>query len=192
MNALVRLEVGSVDAWRRWLERNHGRSRGVWLVFYKLGARGARRLIYSDALDEALCFGWIDSIVKRESDETYLRKFTPRTDAKKWSPTNLRRARALVRAGRMTEAGARVIGVPLRSAPRSRPPSASVEPRLPAVIRAALASRPKAAAFFAGLAPGYRGRYLGWILSAKQETTRARRLAQALDLLERGVKSLMK
>jgi uncharacterized protein YdeI (YjbR/CyaY-like superfamily) len=195
MKNLPRLDVGSAPAWRRWLVRHHAASKGVWLVFRKGSARAAS-MSYREALEEALCVGWIDSIVKRESDETYLRKFTPRANAKKWSDTNKRLARALIRAGRMKPAGLKVIGVSLAVGTRG---SAAVggPPRrgaatVPTFVRQALDSRPKAAAFFAALAPGYRQRYLGWILDAKQEETRARRLAEAVKLLEGGVKSLLK
>jgi uncharacterized protein YdeI (YjbR/CyaY-like superfamily) len=92
----------------------------------------------------------------------------------------------------MTEAGRRVLGVRVDSRPSAPRPQARGSADTPAFILAALARRPRAAVRFAGLAPGYRKRYLGWILSAKQETTRQRRLAEALDLLERGVKSLLK
>jgi len=194
MQNLPRLDVGSTQAWRQWLAHHHATSAGVWLVFRK-GIR-AKDLSYREALEEALCVGWIDSLVKRESDETYLRKFTPRTNPKKWSDTNKRLARALIRAGRMMPAGLKVIGVSLEvgargSAAVGGPPRRG-GPSVPAFVRQALDSRPKAAEFFAALAPGYRQRYLGWILNAKQEETRARRLAEAVKLLEQGVKSLLK
>jgi uncharacterized protein YdeI (YjbR/CyaY-like superfamily) len=195
MKNLPRLEVGSAQEWRRWLDRHHSASDGVWLVFRKVGVRAAS-MSYRQALEEALCFGWIDSIVKRESAETYLRKFTPRANAKNWSETNKRLARALICAGRMKPAGLKVIGVSLEVGAHGSAPVAGTQrrsaPTAPTFIQRALASRPKAAAFYAQLAPGYRQRYLDWILSAKQEATRARRLAEAVVLLERGVKSLLK
>jgi uncharacterized protein YdeI (YjbR/CyaY-like superfamily) len=190
MKTLPRLDVGSAEEWRRWLGRSHASAAGVWLVFRKDASR-VGRMSYREALEEALCFGWIDSIVKRESAETYLRKFTPRANVKKWSETNKKLARALIRAGRMRPSGLKVIGVPLRG--RGEPATAR-RPALdvPTFVQQALDSKPEAAAFFAQLAPGYRARYLGWILSAKQEETRARRLAEAITLLGQGVKSLMK
>jgi len=195
MKNLPRLDVDSAQEWRRWLARHHGVSDGVWLVFRKVGVR-ARVMRYREALEEALCFGWIDSIVKRESDETYLRKFTPRKNSKNWSETNKRLAEELIRVGRMRPSGFEAIGIvaftvnlaSLRTRPAARRPAIKAEP----FIQRALAKRPKAAAFYAQLAPGYRQRYLDWILSARQEATRARRLAEAIVLLERGVKSLLK
>jgi uncharacterized protein YdeI (YjbR/CyaY-like superfamily) len=190
MKNLPRLEVGSAQEWRRWLTRHGADSDGVWLVFRK-GAARAASMSYRQALEEALCLGWIDSTVRRESEEVYLRKFTPRRDTEKWSETNKGLARALIHAGRMKPAGLRAIGVPLKGRGRSASPGHS-RTRLPAFVQRALDSRPKAAAFFARLAPGYRQRYLTWILNAKQQETRVRRLAEAVKLLERGVKSLLK
>jgi uncharacterized protein YdeI (YjbR/CyaY-like superfamily) len=181
--------------WRNWLAANHRVSSGVWLITWKR-ATGRPTVAYEEAVEEALCFGWIDSIVKRESDETYLRKFTPRTNVEKWSETNKRLARTLIRADRMKPAGLKAIGVSLEVGTHGRAPAAGAQRRsartVPPFIQRALAERPKAAAFYAKLAPGYRQRYLTWILSAKQEATRARRLAEAIVLLERGVKSLLK
>src|SRR6201988_5270104 len=88
-------------AWRSWLERNHATQSGVWLVFYKPG----KGLTYDEAVEEALCFGWIASLIKRLDAERYLRKFTPRTSTGHWSAINLERIRRLKRAGRMTPAG---------------------------------------------------------------------------------------
>jgi uncharacterized protein YdeI (YjbR/CyaY-like superfamily) len=107
-------------AWRKWLERNHAASRGVWLHFHKKHT-GKASITYPEALDEALCFGWIDSIVRRIDADIYARKFTPRTNEKNWSARNLGHMQRLIDAGRMTEAGIRVLGVD-RAAPECRPP----------------------------------------------------------------------
>ena len=205
--SLPRLDVPSAAAWRAWLEQHHGSSSGVWLVFHK-GQSRPHGPSYQDALDEALCFGWIDSVVKRQDDRRYLRKFTPRTNRKNWSELNKRHARRLIQEGRMREAGRRAIGVPLRSTdPRAAGRGASPPPKrrlarqlehgdpgpeVPDFITAAIRTRPAAAALFAGLAPSYRRRYVGWITSARQDATRARRLAEVVELLEKGVKSVLK
>lgn len=184
---LPRLEVADARAWRAWLRRNHASSPGVSLVFRK----PARGLTHAEALDEALCYGWIDSLVRRLDEERYVLKFTPRTDPRRWSEANKAHARRLVAEGRMTEAGRRVIGVPLGDGPSETPrPAPPSEP--PPFVARALAARPRAAAFFSSLAAGYRRRYLGYVLAAKQPATRERRLAEVLDLLEQGVKTAMK
>ena len=90
--------------WREWLQNNHDRSTGVWLVFHKKGS-GLPSIDYEDAVIEALCFGWIDSIIKKIDEEQYARKFTPRNDNSIWSASNKVRIEKLINSGRMTEIG---------------------------------------------------------------------------------------
>ena len=98
------LYVTNRDEWRDWLAK-HGQSETeVWLIYYKKDS-GRPRIPYDDAVEEALCFGWIDSIVKRMDDEKFAQKFTPRRDSSRWSALNTQRVRKLMREGRMTEAG---------------------------------------------------------------------------------------
>lgn len=98
----------NLSAWRRWLRSHHQKQRHVWLVFLK-GDKSADGVSFSDALDEALCWGWIDSMVRRIDDERYARKFTPRVDPEQWSDSNLERLRRLLPAGRMQPAGLAVV-----------------------------------------------------------------------------------
>src|SRR5919206_1474760 len=98
------LYVKDRAAWRAWLEENHASEREVWLVYYKKHT-GRPRVPYDDAVEEALCFGWIDSLVKTLDADRYIQKFTPRVNARKWSRSNLERVKKLLREGRMTEAG---------------------------------------------------------------------------------------
>jgi len=90
--------------WRRWLEKQHAKSPGVWLVFYKVHT-GVPAISYADALDEALCFGWIDSLVNRLDEDRYMRKFTPRKPRSIWSDINRRKWKQLKAAGRLAPAG---------------------------------------------------------------------------------------
>src|SRR5215208_4566267 len=90
--------------WRAWLERHHETETEVWLIYYKKHT-GRSRIPYDDAVEEALCFGWIDSIVKRIDDEKFAQRFTPRKAKSEWSERNLIRVRALIREGKMTRAG---------------------------------------------------------------------------------------
>src|SRR5947209_19674397 len=98
------LHITNRDDWRAWLVKNHETEKEVWLVYYKKHT-GQPRIPYDDAVEEALCFGWIDSIVKRIDGEKFAQKFTPRQDCTRWSALNRRRVRKLIQAGRMTEAG---------------------------------------------------------------------------------------
>lgn len=174
------LHVSSRAEWRRWLRRHHESSRGVWLVFYK-GHTGLASVAYDHSVREALCFGWIDSLVKRLDDDRYVRKFTPRTPGSQWSPSNRRRWAELEAAGLLADAG-RAAAPGANAAP---PPAV---PDLPAYLARALKPHAKAWQFFQRLAPGYRRLYVQWIHSAKREATRARRIEQAIALLSAGRK----
>jgi uncharacterized protein YdeI (YjbR/CyaY-like superfamily) len=182
------LHVVKRGAWRAWLKANGGKEKEIWLVFYKKHT-GQARLAYEDAVEEALCFGWIDSIVKRLDDETYARKFTPRNLGSKWSELNIRRAKKMIAAGLMTAAGLALIDPALLHCRPAKPRAVPYgkEP-IPAFILEALAADAKAAAFFAGLAPSYRRLYVRWVGSAKKEETRGKRLAEMLATLRAGRK----
>jgi len=180
--ALHTFEARDCAHWRDWLAGHHATDSEVWLVFYKRHT-GKPILAYEDAVEEALCYGWIDSLVRRLDDERYARKFTPRKADSRWSTANRKRFAKLAREGRLMPAGL------------ARPPTArdGDAPRpsttnIPAYISEALAREPKAAAFFASLAPSYRRMYLAWIDSARQEETRARRLREAIGKLAAGEK----
>ena len=108
-----RLEVRTRAAWRSWLRRNHGRKSEIWLVLHTK-ASGKRSIAYNDAVDEALCFGWIDSTVKKVSALSRAQRFTPRREGSPVSEMNKARARRLVREGRMTAAGRAALGTALR------------------------------------------------------------------------------
>jgi uncharacterized protein YdeI (YjbR/CyaY-like superfamily) len=168
------------ESWRDWLEANHGTEREVWLVFYKKHT-GTPCMSYDEAVEEAICFGWIDSILKRLDDARYVRKFTPRVDTRKWSALNLKRAEKLKASGRMTKAGLAKIAEDARpSAPAPAGP-----PEVPPFFEEALAKNKAAREFFDELAPSYRRHFVGWVSSAKKEETRRRRLKEAISLLER-------
>src|SRR5260370_30597735 len=96
------------DQWRAWLEKNHTTETEIWLIYYKKSSARAR-VPYDHAVEEALCFGWVDSLVKRIDDEKYAQKFTPRKNHAKWSEPNKKRARAMIKMGKMTDAGLAVI-----------------------------------------------------------------------------------
>jgi uncharacterized protein YdeI (YjbR/CyaY-like superfamily) len=193
------LYVTSREEWRDWLTKHGESETEVWLVYYKQHT-GRPRIAYDDAVEEAICFGWIDSLVKRIDDEKFAQKFTPRRDAAKWSALNLRRLRKLMREGRMTEAGLAKVDVatlgkqtqPKQSSRKRDIPGS--EPRtddpdsIPAFVERALKANAKAWANFRNLAPSYRRNYLRWIMQAAKEETRERRLREAVSLLEQNKK----
>jgi uncharacterized protein YdeI (YjbR/CyaY-like superfamily) len=178
---LMRLEVRSRQQWRTWLEKHHASSPGVWLVFYKKHT-GVKSIPYEDSVREALCFAWIDSIIKRLDDDRYARKFTPRQPTSKWSAINRKRWEELKGAGLLTKAGLSAAPTGNRYAPRPAIPD------LPAYIAKAIKANPRAWSFFQELAPTYRRHFVGWIHTAKRPETRDRRIRESIALLEAGKK----
>jgi uncharacterized protein YdeI (YjbR/CyaY-like superfamily) len=169
------------DAWRDWLAANHEAEPEIWLVYAKKHT-GIASVHYDEAVEEALCFGWIDSLVKRIDGDRYARLFTPRVDGTRWSPTNRRRLAKVIAEGRMTGAGLAVAGGaqgPEPAAPKRTP----LRFVLPADIRVALRARPPAWRNYRRLPPSEQRKYVGWITFAKKQETRARRLAEAVGLL---------
>lgn len=176
--------------WRRWLEEHGGDEREVWFVYFKPGS-GGTSLAYEDTMEEALCFGWIDSIIQKIDEEKYARKFTPRTNTQKWSASNLRRVHKMISEGRMTEAGLRCIDpAVLARSPQEleRVDDAAAFEQVKDMLR----QHPQAWQNFIHLAPSHQRRYLGWISSAKGQPTRERRVQEAVALLEKNEKLSMK
>jgi uncharacterized protein YdeI (YjbR/CyaY-like superfamily) len=182
------LYVTNRDEWRAWLAKHHASETEVWLIYYKKHSTQPR-IPYDHAVEEALCFGWIDSLVKRIDDQKFAQKFTPRRDCNKWSALNKRRARKLIREGRMTEVGlAKIDQAVLDEEPRIKQKKKSRNLDLPRFVKLALLASPRASEHFQNLAPSYRRLYIEWIMSAKKEETRARRLREAVSLLEQNKK----
>lgn len=169
-----------LPAWRAWLAEHHASAREVWLVYYKPHAHQPT-LSYADSLDEALCFGWIDSLIRRIDEDSYARLFTPRVNREKWSAANRKRVRELIAAGRMTPAGTAVLPADLDAEPIQRPHPEREE--LPEFIRQALEQTGGLRAKFDALPPSTRRAYLNYILDAKRDETRQKRLALILENL---------
>lgn len=170
-------------SWRHWLERHHDSAREVWLLFPKKHANKPC-VSYSDALDEALCHGWIDSLIKKIDADWYARKFTPRTNKQKWSELNKQRVARLIRDHRMLPVGMEKFQTHEAGASDA---AASDKPRLPSTappfISRALKKNTKAWENFNKLAPSHKRQYLGWIMFAKRKETRQKRLNEAIALL---------
>lgn len=174
------VDVRSRRAWRAWLAKHHATVSKVWLVFHKTHT-GTPSIDYDAAVEEALCFGWVDSLIKRLDEDRYARKFTPRKADSKWSPSNRRRYAQLKAAGRLAAAGK--ARQPTRRNAYGVVPETS---KVPADIAKALRAMPKAWACFQRLPPSHRRRYLLWIMTAKLNETRQRRLREAVRLLLQG------
>ena len=173
----------TADQWRKWLEEHHDSESEVWLIFYKRHT-GVASIAYLDALDEALCFGWVDSLVKRLDDSRYARKFTPRKADSRWSVINRKRYAALKASARLKPAG--INRAPTDRSNGPRPPRFQMPRTLPRYIQTALRKQPAAWRYFQTLAPSHQRRYIGWIETAKREETKSRRLLEAIRLLAAG------
>jgi uncharacterized protein YdeI (YjbR/CyaY-like superfamily) len=190
MGKRTMLDVTRRDEWRAWLEKHCESETEVWLVFFKTHT-GRPHIVYEEAVEEALCFGWIDSIVRRLDDARYARKFTPRTSTSSWSASNRGRLRKLIREGRMTPAGLAKItdaGTVGQGVAERREGESREEPALPPAMMRELRANTEAWKCFSRLAPSYRRNYLRWVMSAKKDETRLRRLREAIGLLAQNRK----
>lgn len=179
--------AASRDEWRAWLQQNHDKASEIWLVYYKKNS-GKPSVSYDEAVEEALCFGWIDGITKTLDADRYAQRFTPRRHKSNWSEPNKRRVEKLIREGRMTPAGLAKISYDLDAWSASVPPASAPKGDLPVpdYLKEALILNPLAWENFTNLAPSYRRDYIRWIEAAKREETRNKRIAEALELLAEG------
>jgi uncharacterized protein YdeI (YjbR/CyaY-like superfamily) len=170
--------------WRSWLKKNHARCDGVWLIYYRTST-GKRRLSWEAAVREALCFGWIDSKVKPIDDERYKQIFTPRKPRSVWSKVNKEHIAELIEADLMTDAGLRAVDIAKKNGAWSllEPVDALI---VPADLESALRGSTSAQETYDALSKSAKRAVLYSLYSAKREATRAKRLAEALALLESG------
>lgn len=181
MADLTTLEFRNRDQWRTWLAKHHASSPGIWLVCHKRHT-GKKSMSYEDMVREALCYGWIDSLVKRLDEDRYVIKVTPRRPTSKWSEINRKRWAELKAEGSLTTAG--LAAAPTKNTYALRP----VIPELPGYIAKALKTHSKAWQFFRSLAPTDRRSFVVWIHIAKRQDTRERRLRESMRLLAAGRK----
>ncbi len=167
--------------WRSWLEKNNRSKKEIWVIYYKKHT-GKSKLDYNETVEEALCFGWIDGILKKLDEERYTVRFTPRRKSSIWSETNIERVRRMIKEGRMTEAGKRAFD---DMDPDKVDPSLSISgskivapPYVEKIFRKrGIIER------FESLSPSHRKRYIYWITTAKKEETRIRRAERAVDMI---------
>ena len=175
--------------WRAWLEQHHATDPEVWLVYTKKGC-DKPSATYLESLEEALCFGWIDSLIKKIDAEKYARKFSPRRAGSQWSETNKHLVAKLIMEGRMTGAGLATVDFALPEADARRPKRPELP--LPEWLKAGLMTSPKAWENFNSLPPSHRREYIGWISDAKKEETRQWRIREAIRTLEKNERLGMK
>ena len=178
--ALEDVYVPTRAAWRQWLAKNHDRSPGIWLVFDRKSSR-PDRLAYADSVEEALCFGWIDSTVRSVDPAHYKQLFTPRKPKSGWSRINKERVERLIAEGLMTPAG--MARIDQAKANGAWVALDEVEALIvPPDLSDALAADPAARTHFERFSPSARKAYLYWLNGAKRPETRARRLAEIVRL----------
>ncbi|MEJ7812761.1 MAG: YdeI/OmpD-associated family protein [Gemmatimonadaceae bacterium] len=186
-SALERLYVPDRAAWRRWLAEHHATSPGVWLIFDKKRSR-PERLAYGDSVEEALCFGWVDSTVNALDDARYMQRFAPRKPASAWSRSNKDRVARLTEQGLMMPAGVAAVEAGKRLGGWTSGDAVEAL-EVPPDLAAALAAHPTAARNFAAFAPSARKGYLHWVTQAKRSETRSRRVAETVALAAENRKS---
>jgi uncharacterized protein YdeI (YjbR/CyaY-like superfamily) len=183
----VIFEFENANAWRDWLHKSHAKSPGVWVRLAKKGAE-AKSVSHAEALEVALCYGWIDAQKRGESAHAWLQRFMPRAKKSIWSKINRQKALELIKAGRMQPAGIEEVE---RAQADGRWVSAYDSPRgaaPPPEFQAALDKNKRAKAFYAKLDSANRYAFLFRIQTAKKPETRARRIEQFIAMLERGEK----
>ncbi len=185
---MKRVHPSTRSQWRNWLARNHDKElQGIWLVFEKKHT-GKPSLLYEESIEEALCFGWVDSVIRRIDEYRYCRKFTPRRDASVWSRTNRKRVQKVIREGRMTPFGLAKVQAAKKLGNWATDPRPIIQMEIPPELAGALSQNPKAKIFFDKLAPSFRKHFIGWISTAKRPETQAKRIMESLRLLETGQK----
>ena len=177
---LEEVYVPTRAAWRRWLAAHHESSPGIWLIFDRKGSR-PDRLAYADAVEEALCFGWIDSLVRSIDEGRYRQLFTPRKSKSVWSRTNKERVARLIAEGRMTATGLARIEEAKRNGSWTALDAAEAL-AIPPDLEAALAANRKAHEHFHAFPPSAKKAYLSWLTTAKRAETRATRLEKIVRL----------
>jgi uncharacterized protein YdeI (YjbR/CyaY-like superfamily) len=176
----------SAESLRRWLERRHDRAGEVWIGFYRKDS-GKRGISYAQALDAALCFGWIDGIRKKLDDVSYVNRFTPRRPGSVWSTVNIRHVERLKAAGLMHAAG--LAAFEKRDPAKSGIYSFEQRPtRFPPQHEATFKATPEAWAHFGAQPPGYQRLGIWYVMSAKRDDTQARRLQQLIDSHAKGTR----
>ncbi len=175
------------EEWHEWLEINHSVEQEIWLVFFKKHTN-VISLDYNESVKEALCFGWIDSLIKRLDSERYCRKFTPRKNWAKWSAVNIKRMSELIDSKRMTPFGSDRFDRKLLSSNQVK----SKEFTIPSYIKKAFKNEPQAAVNFTNLPSSHQKKYVGWIDSAKREQTKIKRLDEAIQFLKSNKRLGMK
>jgi uncharacterized protein YdeI (YjbR/CyaY-like superfamily) len=185
VKSLPKIHPKTRRGWRSWLEKHHAASDGVWVLFYR-SSSGKKRLPYGDAVEEALCFGWIDGVLKPIDDESYMQLFTPRKRGSGWSRVNKQRIDRLIAAGAMHAAGLARIAAAKRDGSWSKL-DAVENLELPPALERVFAQRNVLRERYSAWSPSKRKMTLYWINSVKSPDKRAERIATVVAMIEQNV-----
>ena len=181
------LYVEDREAWRSWLAANHSQPGGVWLVLYHKKS-GVPTVTYDEAVEEALCFGWVDSRTNKRDGESYVLYFTSRNPKSNWSRANRRRVERMMEQGWMTEAGLALVKLAKESGAWTALQEVQ-ESVIPPDLGEALAAGDKAEENFMAFRPSSKRIILEWILNARRPETRRRRIEETVGLAEQNIKA---
>lgn len=179
------LLVTDRQQWRQWLSEEGGNRPEIWLIYHKKHT-GKPRIPYDDAVEEALCFGWIDSTVRRIDEDRFMQRFTPRRPKSNWSALNRRRAESMLKQGLVKAPGLACIEEAKANGNWDAAGLAAVEIEMPQELAQALKANQKARVNFSGLSASNKKKFLGWVAVAKRPETRERRAKEAVGLLAQG------
>ncbi|MDH4473265.1 MAG: YdeI/OmpD-associated family protein [Fluviicola sp.] len=186
MNEVDLFYPSNSEEWRAWLQENHVEKQSVWVIFHKKKS-GVPTISWSEAVDEALCFGWIDSVKRPHTEGRTIQYFTKRKAVSTWSKINKAKVQHLTEAGRMTEAGLCIIETAKQNGSWTIL-DAVEELIVPDDLEQALATKPGATEFFVSLSKSMKKQLLYWIVSAKREETRQNRITEIVENAGQGKK----
>jgi len=165
--------------WRYWLEKNHKRVNEIWLIHYKKSS-GKKNLNHFEAVEEAICFGWIDSKIKKIDEDRFILRYSPRKPKSLWSKINKETAEKMISFDKMTESGLEKIKQAKKHGYWNNAYTNLIKAKLPTDLKDALLEDKKAWNNFQNFKNSYRNTYIGWIRNAKTETTRKRRISEVV------------
>jgi uncharacterized protein YdeI (YjbR/CyaY-like superfamily) len=178
-----------VEDWRSWLEKNYDKESNVWLALYKKGS-GKKGITLEEAVEEAMCFGWIDGKLKSIDVEKFILRFSPRKMNSVWSKINKERAERLIKSGRMTDAGLAKIEAAKKSGWWDKAYTNKIMDEIPADLEQALKKEKRAWENFQKFANSYRNMYVGWVNGAKTAETRQKRIRKVVEQATKNRKLL--
>jgi uncharacterized protein YdeI (YjbR/CyaY-like superfamily) len=182
----MELYVVNRHEWRKWLEENHLITLEVWLIYYKKPS-GKPRIPYADAVEEALCFGWIDGKIRRINEDYYIQRFTPRRPGSRWSKYNIERVRKLIEKGQMKEEGLEAFKKVLDNPQLAYENRSAGDPVIPDDLKYAFSRNRKAYDNFVKFSTSSRRLYIDWLNSAKRKETRPNRIGKIIDRAEKNL-----